>query len=133
MVLTTLMKLAGGREFGDTLNLEAFKEQSREYEYDDSARDTVLKAINTAFQTHPFATIRAGELQRWTASGEYARILAGEYTRRADVKRGEGLGDDIKQGANYYADQAKAAAEKVGDTVKRARDAFTDAVRGASR
>ncbi|MBX3173438.1 MAG: M48 family metallopeptidase [Gemmatimonadaceae bacterium] len=133
LVLTTLMKLAGGREFGDTLNLDAFKEQSREYEYDDSAWDTVLKAINTAFQTHPFATIRAGELQRWTASGEYARILAGEYTRRADVKRGEGLGDDIKQGANYYADQAKAAAEKVGDTVKRARDAFTDAVRGASR
>lgn len=133
LVLTSFMKLAGGREFGDTLDLEAFKAQAREYEIDDSAWDTVLKAINTAFQTHPFFTIRAGELLRWTANGDYARILAGEYTRRADVKRGDGLGEDIRQGASYYADQARAAADKVGESMKRAKDAFTDAMKGASR
>lgn len=133
LVLTTLMKLAGGPEFGDKLDLEAFKAQSREYEVDDSVLDTVLKAINTAFREHPFFTIRAGELQRWTASGAYAEVLAGTYTRRADVRRGVGLGDDIKQGAGYYADQAKAAVDKIGETAKRARDAFTDAMRGGSR
>ena len=100
---------------------------------DDSTWDTILKAINTAFQQHPFFSVRAGELQRWTANGDYARILAGEYTKRADVKRGDGLGDDIKRGASYYGDQAKAAVDKLGETAKRAKDAFTDAMKGGAR
>lgn len=133
VVLTSFMKMAGGREFGDTLDVEAFKEQSREYEVDDSAWDTVLKAINTAFRSHPFFTVRAGELQRWMASGDYAKILAGAYVKRADVKPGDHLGDDIKKGASYYGDQAKAAVDKLSDTAKRAKDAFTDAMKGGAR
>lgn len=133
VVLTTFMKLAGGREFGDTLDLQAFKEQAREYETDGSAWDTVLKAINTAFREHPFFTVRAGELQRWIESGAYQRIVAGEYRRRADVKPGDGLGEDVKEASNYYADQARAAMDKVGETIGRAKEAFTDAFKGAAR
>ena len=133
VVLTTFMKLAGGREFGDRLDLAAFKEQAKEYETDGNAWDTVIKALNTAFQEHPFFTVRAGELQRWTESGAYARIIAGEYTRRADVKPGAGLGDDMKEASSYYADQAKAAASKVTDSLDRARAAFTDAFKGGAR
>ncbi len=133
VVLSTFMKLAGGREFGDTLDLDAFKEQAKEYETDDSTWDTVLKAINTAFREHPFATIRAGELQRWAETGAYMRILAGEYTRRADAKPGEHLGDDMKEASTYYADQAKAAMGKVGDSIGRAKSAFSDAFKGGSR
>ena len=133
VVLTTFMKLAGGREFGDRLDLAAFKEQAKDYETDGSAWDTLLKALNTAFQAHPFFTVRAGELQRWVESGAYARALAGDYKRRADVKPGEGLGDDMKEASNYYADRAKAAADKVSDSMSRAKAAFTDAFRGGSR
>ena len=133
VVLTTFMKLAGGREFGDRLDLAAFKEQAKEYETDGSAWDTVLKAINTAFREHPFATVRAGEVQRWVESGAYRRILAGEYARRADVKPGDHLGADVKEASDYYADQAKAAMGKVSDTLGRAKDAFTDAFKGAAR
>lgn len=133
VVLSTFMKLAGGREFGDTLDLDAFKEQAKEYETDDSTWDTVLKAINTAFREHPFATIRAGELQRWAETGAYVRILAGEYTRRADAKPGEHLGDDMREASTYYADQAKAAMGKVGDSIGRAKSAFSDAFKGGSR
>jgi Zn-dependent protease with chaperone function len=130
LVLTTLMKLSGGREFGDTLDLEAFKAQSREYEIDDTAWDTALKAFNNAFREHPFFTIRAGELQRWTADGSYARVLSGDYIRRADVKPGEGVGDDIKRGTSYYADQARATMDKVGESFSRAKSAFSDAFKG---
>ncbi len=133
VVLTTFMKLAGGREFGDRLDLAAFKEQAKEYETDGNAWDTMIKALNTAFQEHPFFTVRAGELQRWTETGAYARIIAGEYTRRADVKPGAGLGDDMKEASTYYADQAKAAASKVTDSLGRARNAFTDAFKGGAR
>lgn len=133
LVMTTFMKLAGGREFGHRLDLAAFKEQSKEYETDGSAWDTVLKALNTAFREHPFFTVRAGELQRWVDSGAYGRILAGEYTRRADAKPGEHLGDDMKEASTYYADQAKAAMGKVGDSLGRAKSAFSDAFKGGSR
>lgn len=133
LVMTTFMKLAGGEEFGDKLDLAAFKEQSKEYELDGSAWDTILKALNTAFQSHPFFTVRAGELQRWVDSGAYARAMAGDYKRRADVKPGEGLGADMKEASTYYADQAKAAASKVGDSLGRARSAFSDAFKGGSR
>jgi len=133
LVLTTFMKLAGGREFGDRLDLNAFKDQAREYETDGSAWDTVLKALNTAFREHPFATVRAGELQRWVESGAYAKILAGDYVRRADVKPGQGFQEDVKEASTYYADQAKAAMGKVGDTVSRAKSAFSDAFKGGAR
>ncbi len=133
LVLRTFMKMAGGREFGDTLDLAAFKEQAKEYETDDSAWDAILKALNTAFQEHPFYTVRAGELQRWVDSGAYARVIAGEYVRRADVKPGQGLGDDMKEASSYYADKAKAAASKVTDSLGRARSAFSDAFKGGSR
>lgn len=133
LVLTTFMKLSGGREFGDQLDLAAFKEQAREYEMEGSAWDSVLKAINTAFREHPFFTVRAGELQRWIESGAYARALAGDYRRRADVKPGDGLGDDVKEATSYYAGQAKAAMDKIGASFGRAKDAFSDAFKGASR
>lgn len=133
VVLSTMMKLAGGPAFGDSLDLAAFKEQAKEYETDDSAWDTVLKAINTAFREHPFATVRAGELQRWVESGAYQRIVGGDYVRRADARPGQGLGDDVKEASNYYADQAKAAASKVTDSLGRAKNAFTDAFKGGSR
>lgn len=133
LVLTTFMKLAGGREFGDRLDLAAFKEQAKEYETDSSAWDAVLKALNTALQEHPFFTVRAGELQRWVESVAYARIVAGDYKRRADVKPGEGLGDDMKEASTYYQERAKEAASKVTDSFSRARNAFTDAFKGGSR
>jgi len=133
VVLSTFMKLAGGREFGDKLDLDAFKEQAKEYETDDSTWDTVLKAVNTAFREHPFATVRAGELQRWAETGAYQRILAGEYTRRADAKPADHLGDDMKEASTYYADQAKAAMGKMGDSLGRAKSAFSDAFKGGSR
>lgn len=133
VVLTTFMKLAGGREFGDRLDLGAFKEQAREYEVDDTAWDTVLKTFNTAFRQHPFFTVRAGELQRWVEGGAYARILAGEYQRRADERPAEHLGEDVKEATDYYAQKAKAAVDKVGETLGRAKEAFTDAFKGGSR
>jgi Zn-dependent protease with chaperone function len=133
LVFTTFMKLAGGEEFGDKLDLASFKEQSREYEIEGSAWDTVLKAFNTAFRDHPFYTVRAGELQRWIDSGAYARVLSGDYKRRADVKPGDGLGEDVKEASTYYGDKAKAAMDKVGDSFGRAKSAFSDAFKGGAR
>ena len=38
----------------------------------------------TAWSSHPVPVARAAELRKWIDSGEYARILGGDYPRRDD-------------------------------------------------
>ena len=128
-----LLKLAGGRDYGDSIDLEAFVEQGKEYETQGDFVDRVWRVINTLMRDHPFATVRAGELQRWIDSGSYGRIIGGEYTRRADAEASIRVGQDINEAAGYYADQAKAAVDRIGEVFGRARGAFDDAFNGGRR
>jgi Zn-dependent protease with chaperone function len=130
---SAFFKMAGGGALGDSIDLDAFMVQAREYEIDGSTWDKVLKVVNTAFRDHPFATVRAAELQRFVDDGIYAKILGGEYTRRGDEPRAP-LENDIKEAASHYTDKARDAvnnvADSVADAVARARDAFSDAFKG---
>ena len=81
--LRVMMKTAGGSRLHQ-MDTDAFLEQAREYDAAGDLRDGVLKLLNLEGQSHPFAVLRAAELRRWVADGDYARILAGEYPRRAD-------------------------------------------------
>ena len=65
----------------------------------------------------------------WIDSGEYDRILAGEYPKRTDEP--PPLTDDLKQAGGYYSDRARDAVNIVGDVMSRARDAFNQAWQGA--
>ena len=124
----TFMRLAGGRDFGDSSSVEEFMRQAAAYETGGDTWDRILRLVNTAFREHPFHTVRAGELERWRASGAYDAILAGSYTRRGD--EGPGLGDDFSDAARYYSGRAASMRVSVGDAYDRARDAFNDAFRG---
>ena len=125
---STFMRLAGGRDFGDTTSVDAFMAQAATYETSGDTWDKILKVFNTAFREHPFNTVRAAELERWRTSGEYDAIIAGAYTRRGE--KGQGLGDDLSQAARYYSGKANAGMSSVGDAFDRAKHAFTDAFRG---
>src|SRR5687767_10018335 len=119
------LKLAGGPVLDDPIDLDAFLAQAREYETMTGPWDKVWQFINTVFRTHPFATVRAGELQRWIESGDYEKILGGDYTRRGQEP--PPLTQDYKEAGNYYGDVAREAANTVGEMVSRARDAFNEA------
>ncbi|MEP6690545.1 MAG: M48 family metallopeptidase [Gemmatimonadaceae bacterium] len=135
--MRTFLKLAGGgaKLAGlatgeeDEISLDEFLVQAREYETDENMVDTVMKVLNVAFRTHPFNTVRAAELQRWVSSGEYDRILRGEYRRRGDNDRP--LTEDYLDAAGYYGPKARETASQVGasiaDAAARARDAFNGA------
>src|SRR5205823_10121273 len=56
------LKLAGGGVLDDPIDLDTFLEQARDYETMAGPWDKVWQFINTVFRTHPFATVRAGEL-----------------------------------------------------------------------
>jgi Zn-dependent protease with chaperone function len=124
VAMRTFFKMAGGSTAPGEGDLDAFLKQAAEYESEGSAWDSVLKAINTALREHPFNTVRAAELQRWVASGAYARILAGEYARRDGTGPQSTYSDDVRGAADYYGQQARDAFGKVGDSFARAADAF---------
>jgi hypothetical protein len=98
-------------------------QQARSYETDGDLADKVWQVINTAFRTHPFGTVRAAELQRWIDSGEYDKILGGDYRRRSDATTPP-LSDDFVDAAGYYGDQARGAMETISGVLGRARTAF---------
>ena len=125
------MKLAGGGKI-EEMNLDAFMTQAKEYEEGGDAMDVIYKVLNTLGMTHPFHTLRAAELQRWVAGGDYDRILRGEYPRRGSEDEKRPLAQDLGEASQYYADQAKGAVDSVAEVAKKARDAFVGAFRGPS-
>jgi len=125
------MKLAGGGKL-EEMNLDAFMTQAKEYEEGGDAVDVIYKVLNTLGMTHPFHTLRAAELQRWIATGEYDRILRGEYPRRGTEDEKRPLADDIGEAGKYYAEQARTAVDSVAEVARKARDAFTSAFKGPS-
>lgn len=122
------LKLAGGAASDDAIDLDEFLAQAKEYETMAGPWDKVWQFINTVFRTHPFATVRAGELQRWIDSGEYNKILNGEYQRRGDEP--PPYSRDFEDATGYYGSQARDAFATVGDIVSRAREAFEQAWKG---
>jgi hypothetical protein len=96
----SLMKLAGGPYLSE-LNPDAFREQAHEYDAVPDLRDSILKLLQLQGNTHPFAVVRFAELDHWVASGEYDRILAGDYPRR-DTDRNASLGEEVRGAAKAY-------------------------------
>jgi hypothetical protein len=94
------MKLAGG---GDLTQIDtaAFLEQAAEYQGGGDLRDSFLKIGMTAYSSHPVPVARAAELRRWIDSGEYARIVEGDYPRR-DGDGNASVTGDVKAAAAHY-------------------------------
>ncbi|MBV8194673.1 MAG: M48 family metallopeptidase [Candidatus Dormibacteraeota bacterium] len=77
-----LLKMAGGVQ--DDLNLDAFVQQSADYVEWDDLFDRYTRLGPELGTTHPFPVRRVHELTRWVQSGEYDRIISGDYVRRGE-------------------------------------------------
>ena len=130
------MKMAGGGRgdgFAAQLNVDAFMQQAHEYAGSGEGLDVVYKVLSTLALTHPMHTVRAAELQRWVASGDYDRILRGEYTRRGPESAERPLRDDMAAAGSYYAGEARELATQVADAAKRAAERAREAFRNAQK
>jgi Zn-dependent protease with chaperone function len=130
------MKMAGGgrgQNFAGQLNVDAFMQQAHEYVGSSQGLDTVYKLLSTLALTHPMHTIRAAELQRWVGTGEYERILRGEYIRRGTESSERPLRDDVAAAGSYYAAEARELAGQLADVAKRAADRAREAFRNAQK
>jgi Zn-dependent protease with chaperone function len=102
-----LMKLAGGDHLHQ-MNVDAFLAQAEDYEAAGDVRDSVLKILNVLPRSHPFATVRAAELQRWASSEDHQQIMQGRYPRRTE-DQGVSVYASIMASANHYAGSVRAS------------------------
>lgn len=110
------MKMAGGGMIGE-MNIKAFIEQAREYEEGGDVVDSVIKLLNIVDRSHPFPVLRLAELQRWADSGEYQKILHGDYARRSE------------DAATSIADEMLASARSYKERMEDSMDPLTSFVR----
>ncbi|MET8749255.1 M48 family metallopeptidase [Streptomyces sp. NPDC004667] len=134
-----LMKLAGGNHLHE-MNVDAFLAQAEEYEAGGDLRDSVLKILNMLPRTHPFTTVRAAELKKWSQNRDYQRIMDGHYPRREEDKD-TSVTDSFRQSASHYADSVRGSKDPLmklvgdiaggaGDLGGKLRDRFTGASGG---
>jgi Zn-dependent protease with chaperone function len=83
IVCRTMMNLAGGST-SEKLNLDAFIKQATDYEEWEDAYDRLVRFFPELYTTHPFPVRRVSELMKWVQSGDFDRIIRGEYTKRDD-------------------------------------------------
>ena len=95
-----LMKMAGGYRMSE-LSHDEFHRQANEYDAVPDVRDGLLKLLQLQGTLHPFAVVRFAELDRWSSSGDYTDILAGNYPRREDDPQAS-VTDEVKSAARAY-------------------------------
>ncbi|GAA2630739.1 M48 family metallopeptidase [Paractinoplanes durhamensis] len=126
-----LMKLAGGGDLSQ-IDTAAFLEQAAEYESGGDLRDSIHKFGMTLGSTHPVPVARAADLRRWVDSGEYARILGGEYPRRDDDGNAS-VADDVKAAANSYRESFTTSQDPLVNLVRKVGGGAADLAGSAAR
>ncbi len=99
VVMRTEMKLGAGpgTRIAKELNLEAFMEQAREFEYGDIGKmDGIWRAVVEFDRSHPWPVVRASEIDKWVKGGFYQKILDGNYRRRAKTLIAEGVAPEVE-------------------------------------
>jgi Zn-dependent protease with chaperone function len=129
--LRLLMKLAGGGDLSQ-IDTAAFLEQAAEYEGGGDLRDSIHKLGMTAWSTHPVPVARASELRRWIDSGDYARILGGDYPRR-DSDGDASVADDVKAAANSYRESFNNSQDPLVGLLRKLGDGVGDLAGSAAR
>jgi hypothetical protein len=130
------MKMAGayrGALEAGQMALDPFIDQANEYVTTNEGLDIVYKILNTLALTHPMNTVRAAELQKWIGSGDYERILRGEYVKRGAEAKERPLKTDFKQAKDYYAGEAKETMSKMADAARSAAASAREAFRKAQQ
>ena len=113
IVCRMLMIAASGLP-ADQLNLDAFMAQAMEYESWDAPTDRVRRFFSEINITHPYAVRRVSEVMKWVQSGDYDRILRGEYrTRDQESNVRAEAGDAVE----FYGERFRSAFRDLGENV----------------
>lgn len=122
VVCRALMIMAAGEE-AQSLDLDAFMAQGLDY----TEKGTGLERLSRLFidmgLTHSFPVKRIHELMAWVRSGDYDRIVGGDYLRRGEEPP---VREEAADGVSHYADKFKDMFSDVGDSVGAAGQQLAD-------
>src|SRR5215207_9268531 len=119
----TLMVMAGGAA-SRRLNLDAFIRQASDYNDAEWGWDRIARLRLELAPSHPIPVKRVHELMVWVRSGDYDRIVAGEYPRRGEEPPAREEGADAVE---FYAQRFRGFFRDAGAGVAAAGDKFADA------
>ncbi|MGI9184972.1 MAG: M48 family metallopeptidase [Solirubrobacteraceae bacterium] len=113
IVCRTLMVVASGMPAA-RLDLDAFMAQAMEYENWEDSHDRVRRFFIEIGATHSFAVRRVSEVMRWVQSGEYDRIIRGEYRRRGEETN---VREEAGDAMEFYSERFRALFRELGENV----------------
>ena len=121
-VCRTLMIIAAGAE-GANLDLDVFMRQGQEYREKASPFDRFSRLLVDLNLTHPMSVQRVHELMSWVGSGEYDRIVGGDYAKRDEpLKPRAEAADAVGHYATRFRDTFKDLGDSIGDGGKQLSD-----------
>jgi Zn-dependent protease with chaperone function len=114
-VVRTLMVLGAGLP-SSQLSVSGFRAQMAAYADWDDGPDRLRRFLLQMRQTHSFPVRRAVELTRWVESGDYERIVAGDYVRRdAEPSVRDTTGDAV----DHYSDRFREIFTEAGGSISK--------------
>jgi Zn-dependent protease with chaperone function len=126
-VCRTLMSISAGAMV-DQLDLDAFMTQSMEYAESGSGLERLTRLMLDLGVTHPLPVRRARELMLWVRSGDFDRIVGGEYPRRDEPVSARAEGGEA---VSFYTERFKEAFRDAGETIGSAGAQLSDWLRRA--
>ena len=115
-VCRTLMVLAGGAAAPE-LDLNAFLRQAQDFDEGGKGLDWLSRRGLEVRGGHPLAVRRVKELMTWVRSGDYDRILSGEYLRRGEEPPPR---KEAADAADHYSERFKGLAKDAGEQLESA-------------
>jgi Zn-dependent protease with chaperone function len=123
----TLMVMAAGLP-STQLNLDAFLEQGRAYREVEGFEK--FRRISSELNlTHARPVKRAHEIMTWVQSGEYDRIVDGDYIRRGSEP---GFREEADAATEHYSERFRTLFREAGESMTKVGDQLADATEKAS-
>jgi Zn-dependent protease with chaperone function len=124
-VCRTLMVLSAGAE-APNLDLDVFMAQGRDYREKASPFDRLSRLLSDLSLTHPMSVQRVHELIEWIQSGDYDRIVGGEYAVRGEPTSVRAEASDA---VTHYSERLLDTFKELGDSVEEAAKQLSDWLR----
>ena len=121
----TLMVIAAG-EAAEELSLDAFVAQGMDYEERGTGLERMTKLLQDLNVIHPMPVRRVSALLDWIRSGDYDRIVRGDYMRRGEEPP---LREEAEDAGVHYMDRMAGAFKQAGSSLSEVGEQLGDWLR----
>jgi len=128
-VCRTLMCLAGGAMV-DELDLDAFMRQGLDYTEAGGGLERLTRLLIDMGVSHPMPVKRTHELMEWVRSGEFDRVVSGEYPTRDEPLDPRA---ESSEAVSHYAERFRDAFRDAGESINSVGQELAGWLRGSGK